>query len=544
MIETTRLVRQDHHGSPKLERPPDPDAFQLVDDLEEEAVEAEDARPVEYIFSLASRRRAFAFGALVTLVATLASLFAHGEKGYFVAWLLTGGVFALPVIVVATVVARRGPRENRSGWICWISGHVVVVVSGLLILARVFASRPPPVALEIVGAVLPLVAMGLLGAPIAGSLRQAQGMRALSIDLLDVTAASGVVLAPVVFLLIGPLSHAPAWWFGGPALVIAVSLALFIGSTAFLLSWMPRGWAPVVAFSLVMLAFGSLDAWLQLVQVLNRYRFPAAPVVAVQGITWTLLLAMPLLSPVVHPEGLGRLSPRVQVRRRMFTPIVLVLGAPALVLLVARFQRGEPWMPLGAAAVLAGLLLMSTLGRVMTVNEAVHVYGELEDLAGEQRRQARTDPLTGLANRRVLMDGLPAFLARADRLQEHLCLAMLDLDHFKTYNDLNGHLAGDELLRRFGSQLAGAVRAYDLAARYGGEEFCLVLPATDLVDGCRIIDDLRTRLDLDDGAGPVTFSAGVAQWERGESMDTLLLRADTALYGAKAAGRDRVVASG
>jgi diguanylate cyclase (GGDEF)-like protein len=151
----------------------------------------------------------------------------------------------------------------------------------------------------------------------------------------------------------------------------------------------------------------------------------------------------------------------------------------------------------------------------------------------------RTDYLTGLANRRAFMDRLTQEVASVERRKDVLTVAMLDLDHFKDFNDEHGHLLGDQLLRGFASLLATRSRGTDLAARYGGEEFCLVLPNTDTEGAVRLLSDLHTAgRGLREPMG-VTFSAGVTSWQPGDDPETLLARADIGLYQAKSAGRDQ-----
>ena len=154
----------------------------------------------------------------------------------------------------------------------------------------------------------------------------------------------------------------------------------------------------------------------------------------------------------------------------------------------------------------------------------------------EVGRLARTDALTGVANRRAWDDELPRELARATRSGEPLCVALLDLDHFKAYNDQHGHQAGDRLLKAAAAAWQGRLRKTDLLARYGGEEFALLLPDCGLASGMEIAERLRT-------AQPEgTCSLGVAAWDGQEEAAGLVARADRALYAAKEAGRDRCLA--
>ena len=160
------------------------------------------------------------------------------------------------------------------------------------------------------------------------------------------------------------------------------------------------------------------------------------------------------------------------------------------------------------------------------------------------RHESRTDPLTGLANRRALEERLELVTAQASRSGAPVTVAMIDLDHFKSFNDLSGHQCGDELLRLLSEALTQRLRAQDLLARYGGEEFCVVLPDTDLLAARIVLEQLRAIAPtvIVDGRA-ATISVGIAEWHPGETTNTLLERADRALYVAKEQGRDRVVAA-
>ncbi|HET6510163.1 MAG TPA: diguanylate cyclase [Baekduia sp.] len=160
------------------------------------------------------------------------------------------------------------------------------------------------------------------------------------------------------------------------------------------------------------------------------------------------------------------------------------------------------------------------------------------DLLGRLDELTRTDDLTGLPNRRAWDELLRQELAVAERQGQPLSVAMLDLDHFKAYNDRHGHLAGDRLLRAAAAVWSGSLRATDVLARWGGEEFALLLPACDTVGATALIERLRGTLP--DG---VTFSAGLVTSPGGEEPGALMDAADRALYQAKAAGRDRVVSA-
>lgn len=162
--------------------------------------------------------------------------------------------------------------------------------------------------------------------------------------------------------------------------------------------------------------------------------------------------------------------------------------------------------------------------------------------ANVARKLASTDSLTGLLSRRALfdlVDGMP--------LRDGTAVVMLDLDSFKTINDSFGHAVGDDVLVRFAAIVRQSLRPADVAARLGGEEFCLVLSQVDAAEACDVAERIRTELEasgpLSDAFGPPTVSAGVAIVFGGDdTFDSLLRRADSALYTAKQDGRNRVQA--
>jgi diguanylate cyclase (GGDEF)-like protein len=155
--------------------------------------------------------------------------------------------------------------------------------------------------------------------------------------------------------------------------------------------------------------------------------------------------------------------------------------------------------------------------------------------------ESRTDPLTGLANRRTLFERIEIEMAHALRSETPLSVAMIDLDNFKEYNDRFGHVAGDTVLRSIAAVMVSNIRGQDLVARYGGEEFCLVMPETDLVGGHHLLDKLRSGGREATSDFGVTLSAGLTSWDGLEDVTSFIERADQALYRAKEAGRDRVV---
>jgi diguanylate cyclase (GGDEF)-like protein/PAS domain S-box-containing protein len=210
---------------------------------------------------------------------------------------------------------------------------------------------------------------------------------------------------------------------------------------------------------------------------------------------------------------------------------------------------------LNASGQLSGLLAVS---REATDTERLTAalqgrYEELErlhkDLLQAQRdliRAASTDALTGVANRRAILDAAQEELQRAHRTRRPMCLALLDVDHFKRFNDRYGHATGDLVLSIVAKAIVDNLRQYDHVGRYGGEEFCLVLPEATEDAGLAILERVGevvgiTALPCADEAY-VTLSAGLVSTETASSPDlnALLRAADVALYRSKANGRTQV----
>lgn len=177
-----------------------------------------------------------------------------------------------------------------------------------------------------------------------------------------------------------------------------------------------------------------------------------------------------------------------------------------------------------------------------------------QDLAAAAERLedlATRDVLTRLPNRRAAISQLEAESARQRRRKPRsdarpLCIALLDVDHFKRINDTAGHSTGDEVLKTIGATLQSSIRECDFVARYGGEEFVAALPSTSIHDAARVLERIRTAIESLDGrciAGldrPITVSIGLATHHSADRIEQTLARADAALYRAKAGGRNQL----
>jgi diguanylate cyclase len=165
------------------------------------------------------------------------------------------------------------------------------------------------------------------------------------------------------------------------------------------------------------------------------------------------------------------------------------------------------------------------------------------------QKEAMNDPLTGVKNRKTFDQEIERCILSARKEGEPLALMMADVDHFKRFNDQWGHQTGDHVLRLVAEVMKANVKGKDTLARYGGEEFSIILPGTTLENAKMLADRMRRAIEsrrlkkrrTEEDLGLITISIGVAQWRPNEPSDTLIERADSCLYMAKAAGRNRVV---
>jgi diguanylate cyclase (GGDEF)-like protein len=181
-------------------------------------------------------------------------------------------------------------------------------------------------------------------------------------------------------------------------------------------------------------------------------------------------------------------------------------------------------------------------------HQLAHQQAELEGLNDELTAIARRDPLTGLGNRRALEEDLALLQARVIRYGHRYCMALVDVDHFKPFNDSYGHQAGDDVLKIVAAQLTAQARGGDALYRYGGDEFLCIFPEQSLDTGTLAVERMRSGLEdlaivhAGNARGVLTFSAGLAVLDVGHtrSAGDVLKDADEALYRAKQRGRNCV----
>jgi diguanylate cyclase (GGDEF)-like protein len=212
-----------------------------------------------------------------------------------------------------------------------------------------------------------------------------------------------------------------------------------------------------------------------------------------------------------------------------------------------RYKR--PWQAVDAQRDPHWLYSLAFMALLTTCMVMCYLWYLVTELSVELERQARTDSLTGALNRRALEEGARREASRALRHHLPLCMALLDVDHFKQVNDTRGHAGGDCALQALVCQVKTMLRANDLLARTGGEEFSILLPDTDLSAAMATAERIRTAIEaltvpFGDDTFAFTVSLGVAQFDPAEgNWEDLMRRADAALYRAKDQGRNLVAAS-
>ncbi|BDU78233.1 diguanylate cyclase [Mesoterricola sediminis] len=233
----------------------------------------------------------------------------------------------------------------------------------------------------------------------------------------------------------------------------------------------------------------------------------------------------------------------VEERGPLLEPEAVALKARLEALRENPAFRSHPLMEELEALARDHLRLLRRMDKITRISDGFQI--QLKELNDSLQVASRTDPLTGIPNRRAMLEALEAEHARTLRARGELCIVMADVDRFKHINDTFGHAAGDRVLHTLAQALRDALRGYDLCARWGGEEFLVLLPGTGRAGALEVADKLvrvAAGLELSSGseAMPVSLSVGVAQLEPGENLDALLRRADGAMYEAKAAGGNGV----
>ena len=241
-------------------------------------------------------------------------------------------------------------------------------------------------------------------------------------------------------------------------------------------------------------------------------------------------------------DGFKFLAAKNNIEKERDVPVIMLTGSDSAKNKIKGLEQGasdyliKPFDP------------EELIARVRVHLKIKYLQDELKKSNDKLRDLANTDPLTGLSNRRVLMDELVKEFERAKRLNKSFCFLMLDIDFFKKINDTFGHQSGDEVLKKLAQTIREQIRPYDLGARFGGEEFAIILPETDAKTSLSVAERLRSVIAGLSFEGAlegyqVTTSIGASLFinENYESKDDFIHAADQALYKAKESGRNRVI---
>ncbi len=306
-------------------------------------------------------------------------------------------------------------------------------------------------------------------------------------------------------------------------LILCAAAALGVAPFA-VMRWLAADWAIAIIDTVIVLAFAGLGAYAYRTRRIRS----ASLLIAVLCVGGTLITVQMRGPHQVYWAYPSLMTCFYLLRPREALALTLAMAAVLAVQLVGIVE------PLRAAAVTVTILLTTAFAFAFSI-----LNNRQQD---EFLRLATLDPLTGVGNRRAFLAKLSEVIAHFERTSMPSSLVLLDIDHFKRINDLHGHAAGDEILRRIAHRIESRVRLTDGLFRIGGEEF-VVIAAGEPLDGARqLAEQLRETVETNEPVPgiPVTVSIGVAEIRRDESHEDWLDRADEAMYSAKRSGRNMV----
>jgi diguanylate cyclase (GGDEF)-like protein len=467
-------------------------------------------------------------GYLAVAVAAIAGFsFVRAETWPHIAVAVGTGYLAVAAIVLG--LRRHRPAGRLAWWVFAgglflnVSGQVVEAVAGRVLHIETF----PSVADVCYLGLYPLVLTGLV---VLVRLRSQRRDWAAVVDAAIIT--TGLGLLSWVFL-IRPAAHDPTLGTLGHL----VSVAYPVGDIlllAMMLRLLLGGGGRSVAFGLMAGSLGCFLAGDTLWAVINYQGWVPGRLSGYLLRSLFLVAYVLFGAAALHPSMRAVAQQAAARNVRLSAAQLVALAGASLIapgLLAAEVARHEV---VDGFAIAAGSVVLFLL----VVTRMAQLLGQVDGQARRLQQLVRIDDLTGLPNRRALATALPAALELARRTGRPLTLAVLDLDHFKDFNDEHGHQAGDRLLHGAAAAWSGQLRAVDYLVRHGGEEFLVLFPGADAAEAGAVLQRLRAATP----AGQ-SFSAGVASWDGTESTDELITRADRALYRAKAAGRGRTEAA-
>jgi diguanylate cyclase (GGDEF)-like protein len=433
-------------------------------------------------------------------------------------------LIGLSSVVAIVVAVRRHQPARPLIWWCFAAGQLLFVIGDMLyaLLNTVLHQSPFPSVADVfyLGG-YPVLALGLL-ILIRGRISGRD--RAGLIDAAII--ATGLGLLSWTFLM-KPIAEDPSL----SLLERLISLAYPLGDVLLLvmvarLATSPgAGTAAYRLLGLALLLLLTADVGYAVLNLVSSYEGGLVDAGwLLSYVIWGAAALHPSMRSMseVAPDQTARFS-----HWRLALLATTSLMAPAVLV-----QQGLRHQPIDVGAIAFGSVVLFLL----VVLRMSGLVAQVQDQAAQLAALAHNDALTGIPNRRAWELELPREMARVRRHGGRLHVALLDLDHFKRFNDQHGHQGGDRLLKEATAGWRTRMRRTDLLARYGGEEFVALLRDCSQAEAVVVLDELRAVMP-----GGQTFSAGIAEWDGQESPERLVGRADVGLYEAKRAGRDRVV---
>jgi diguanylate cyclase (GGDEF)-like protein len=426
------------------------------------------------------------------------------------------------VVAILVAVHRHRPARPLIWW-CFAAGQLLFVVGDVLyaVIDTVLHQSPFPSVADVfyLGGI-PVLALGLL-VLIRGRISGRD--RAGLIDAAII--ATGLGLLSWTFVM-KPIAEDPSLSLLERLISLAYPLGdvLLLAMVARLVTSPGARTAAYRLLGLALLLLLAADAGYAVLNLVSSYEG------GLVDAGW-LLSYVAWGAAALHPSMRSMSEVAPDQAARFFHWRLALLAMTSLMAPAVLAEQGVRHQSIDVAAIVLGSVVLFLL----VVLRMAGLVAKVQDQAGQLAALAHHDGLTGIPNRRAWELELPREMAQVRRYGGRLFVALLDLDHFKRFNDQHGHQGGDRLLKEATAAWRTRIRGTDLLARYGGEEFAVLVHDCAPAEAVQVLNDLRTMTPLGQ-----TFSAGVAEWDGQESPERLVGRADVGLYEAKRAGRDRV----
>lgn len=342
-----------------------------------------DERPFDGVFSCRIRRLGIGYVAATLPVAALGGLLAEDADSYILVFVLLGSaIYTTPAAVVTWLAQRRAAAADRRSWQLWLAALIALYSVGALMLLGAITGLAAP---TWTGVAAVLLIGGLLTVSVVRLARSRSGGRALSVDLAECVIAVVTVTAPALLLWGEEIVDSPQAWFTVPAACSAIAMVSGCYWSIILLMRLGPAARTTERFGVVLTAVGALNGAVQVAVGLSGFTLFGPPVIALQAISASMILLVPLFLPRGLRLGLGSLPPQAQVRGGGLSAVATLIGLPALLGTTALVRHETSWAVPFTVSVLAFLLAVGALRHLATINETRRLYAEVERAAQERR---------------------------------------------------------------------------------------------------------------------------------------------------------------